>query len=194
MISGKVAAISGTILLTTTISWAQQNFPLRPGEWESTTSFSDRRSLLKQRLCLNDRKWTEVIVQADVGSPPACNGDALATEKGLNGGGYCHYLHQTAYKELGKNFPLEDVYNDSFTFEISFDGMTHMIGKETFLEKKTFTPLEYSQELSSSLGPIYKQAGPDQTLIVQSTVLQLDFRWKRDACGRKSKKFKTEVK
>src|ERR1017187_9985663 len=87
MISGKVAAISGTILLTTTISWAQQNFPLRPGEWESTTSFSDRRSLLKQRLCLNDRKWTEVIVQADVGSPPACNGDALATEKGLNGGG-----------------------------------------------------------------------------------------------------------
>lgn len=183
---GSKVSISG-ILLTATIALAQQNLPLKPGEWESMTSSNGGRPV-KQLLCLNDEKWAKMVVQAGLGSSPACSSEVIATVKGIRGQGSCHISLLTQYAEVGnRNTRLTNNYTDRVSLEISLDGMTHMLGSAIEVGEKTFTPLETSGQ------GVYRQAGPPQTETIQSTLFQLDYRWKRDKCGRTSEKLKKDV-
>jgi hypothetical protein len=59
----KIAAVGAFALMTTAASSAQQKFPLRSGEWESTTPdpMNNHAPPMVMPFCLNDELWTKAL-------------------------------------------------------------------------------------------------------------------------------------
>jgi hypothetical protein len=109
----KAAPLGGLILAATAIASAQQNFPLRSGEWESTTSSGiPNQSPVVLPYCLNDELWTKALTQN-----PTCAVQRLTVS--LTGISYNVDCSSKAFQMKGR-------------VDMSFDGMTHMVGKGSF--------------------------------------------------------------
>jgi hypothetical protein len=94
--------------LATAICPAQQKFPLRSGEWTSTTPDPTHKSQQPFTLlfCMNDATWTKAL-----------NGNPTCSMQQLNitasGGSYSMSCSSQAFQMKGD-------------FRLTFDGMTHM--------------------------------------------------------------------
>jgi hypothetical protein len=108
-------------MVTATCS-AQQKFPLRSGEWASTTPDPTHKTQqpLTMLFCMNDATWTKAL-----------NGNPVCSIRQLNiassGGSYSMSCAGQAFQMNG-------------AFKLTFDGMTHMTTKgsvETTVGGKT---------------------------------------------------------
>jgi hypothetical protein len=56
--------VFASLLPSATSTWAQQKFPLRPGEWTMTTpNPSDPKNPFVLNFCLNDQTWGRALSQ-----------------------------------------------------------------------------------------------------------------------------------
>ena len=104
----KFATVALFALLTTAAASAQQHFPLRSGEWTSTTSQTSQVTgkPITMLMCMNDETFT----------------------KALSGNPTC-YLKNFVLTPVGGSYSLAcSGKNMQMTgdFKIVFDGMTHM--------------------------------------------------------------------
>jgi hypothetical protein len=90
----------------------QQKFPLRPGEWESTTKNSaagGKDQAMTSLFCLNDEHWEKALNQN-----PSCKLQILnATSSGST---YTFDCPAKSFQVNGK-------------VDLTYDGMQHMVGK-----------------------------------------------------------------
>jgi hypothetical protein len=98
-------------LMATAVASAQQHFPLRSGEWITTTPDTTHPGGPPTTIpyCLNDEMWT----------------------KALNGNPTCS-LQQLSITPLGGSYSLTcsgKSFQMKGNFKITFDGMTHMISR-----------------------------------------------------------------
>jgi Protein of unknown function (DUF3617) len=108
MASFKLAFLGVIVLMATAVTSAQQKFPLRSGEWSSTTPDPTHPASQPMTLlfCMNDETWT----------------------KALNGNSTCS-MQQLSISPLGATYSLScpaKAYQMKGNFKITFDGMTHM--------------------------------------------------------------------
>ncbi|MGA9670904.1 MAG: hypothetical protein WBQ94_16970 [Terracidiphilus sp.] len=100
-------------LMATAVSSAQQKFPLRSGEWATTTPSSiPNRPPTTLLYCLNDELWTKALTKMT-----SCSINQLNVT--LTGASYILDCPMKAVQMKGK-------------VVMSFDGMTHMISKGSF--------------------------------------------------------------
>ena len=91
---------------------AAQGFPLRPGEWEISTTSEMTGDPFALLFCFTDETWKKGLTQN-----PACAIRELSvTSKGI------HYLMDCQMKTVQMKGPVD----------LTFDGMEHMTGKATF--------------------------------------------------------------
>ena len=197
-VSWRVAAAFAVFLATAASALGQANFPLKPGEWESTTSFSNPKGgTVKERLCLSDVLWARRLIQSQVptgdSSDPHCSILPSVSATGVSGSGTCTFKMQTQVRKMsGPNpygEPVTDEHNFRTTLEINFDGMTHMTGKGKVIDEVTYIPLTPTEHSITSGTTYYSQVGPERTVTNPMGDLRIDLIWKRDTCGRKSLKF-----
>ncbi len=176
-------------VLATTIAWTQQNFPFKPGLWESKTSNSKIHGSYKQLLCLNDENWAKLMVQTGVGDLQHCSSHATVTDTGVSGDGNCSYSFPTQYAPMGDpQHPLTDTFGDTISIEISFDGMTHMIGSGEIKSVETSVQLGLP-----SIWGTYTQVGPPLKKALEPAFLQFDYRWKSAKCRHRGEKLKQDA-
>jgi len=109
----KWALLGVILLMATAVSSAQQKFPLQSGEWEATTPGSTpNQPSMVLPYCLNDELWTKALTQN-----PSCTITQLNAS--LTGASYLMDCPMKAFQMKGR-------------IDISFDGMTHMVGKGSF--------------------------------------------------------------
>lgn len=106
----KWAALGGFVLMATAVSSAQQKFPLRSGEWETTTpsGMADQAPTVLV-YCLNDELWTKSLTQ-----DPACSIQQLRVSS--SGASYIMDCQMKVFQMKG-------------TVTMTFDGMQHMTSK-----------------------------------------------------------------
>ncbi len=113
MTSFKWTALCLIALVATAISSAQQKFPLRAGEWETTTPSSiPNQSPTVLRYCLNDELWTKALTKMT-----SCSVTQLNVS--LIGASYILDCPMKTVQMKGK-------------VVMSFDGMSHMTAKGSF--------------------------------------------------------------
>ena len=84
-------------------------FPLRPGDWEISTTPGVNGEPLVTRLCFTNETWLRGLTQN-----PSCKiEDISVTSKGM------HYVVNCAMRTIEMKGPVD----------ITFDGMEHMTGK-----------------------------------------------------------------
>ncbi len=106
----KWTALGIIVLTASVVSSAQQHFPLRSGEWEATSpSAMPNQPPTVLLYCLNDQLWTKALTQN-----PSCSITQLSVT--LTGASYL------------MNCPMK-VFLMKGNVNLSFDGMTHMVGK-----------------------------------------------------------------
>ncbi len=109
----KWTALCLIALMATAVSWAQQKFPLRAGEWETTTPSSTAGQPPTVLLyCLNDELWTKALTQMT-----SCSITQLNVS--LTGASYSMDCPMKTFQMKGK-------------VVMSFDGMTHMTARGSF--------------------------------------------------------------
>jgi hypothetical protein len=97
------------VLVVAGVGVAQQGFPLRPGDWESTTKSEGSGEPTIVHFCLNNETWIKALTQV-----PACTIRQLtATSKGVS------YSMDCSMKNLEMKSQV------IFTY----DGLEHMTGK-----------------------------------------------------------------
>ncbi len=96
------------LLIVAAVSFGQQGFPLRPGEWESTTSMPGMKEPFKANFCLNDEQWIKALTQNKT-----CKIDQLSVNSG--GASYAMDCSNKAMQIKGK-------------IDLKFDGKEHMTG------------------------------------------------------------------
>ncbi len=97
------------VLVAAGVCLAQQGFPLRPGDWESTTKSEASAEPFVVHFCLNNETWIKALTQN-----PACMIHQLSvTSKGAS------YLMDCSMK----NLQMKSQVN------VTYDGMEHMTGK-----------------------------------------------------------------
>lgn len=93
----------------TAASAADPGFPLRPGEWTTTTKTAQSAEPMVMLFCLNNETWIKAMTQNG-----ACT------------------MQQTASSSKGMSISL-DCPNKAFqmkgTVDMSYDGMEHMVAK-----------------------------------------------------------------
>jgi hypothetical protein len=108
MTSLKWLALCLAALMAVAACSAQHKFPLRSGEWTSTTPDPTHRSAqpMSMLFCMNDATWTKAL-----------NGNPTCSKQQLNinssGGSYSLSCSGQVFQMKGN-------------FKIVFDGMTHM--------------------------------------------------------------------
>jgi len=104
----KFATVALFALLTTAAASAQQHFPLRSGEWTSTTSQTSQVTgkPITMLMCMNDETFTKALS----GNPTCSLKNFILTPVGGSYSLACS----------GKNMQMTG------DFKIVFDGMTHM--------------------------------------------------------------------
>jgi len=112
-----MAIAKGSFLLIVTLAagaacFAQQKFPLRPGEWEVTTTFAGASKPFTVRLCLNDQLWTKAL---------APNKNCTIQNMSMNSRGV-NYLEDCP----GQTPPAKG------RVALSYEGKEHMTGKAFF--------------------------------------------------------------
>jgi len=109
MTFSKWAAVGAIALIATAVSSAQQKFPLRPGEWESSTSVGPDQAPFVMPFCLNDELWIKAL-----NKNPSCSIQSF----NVTGSGASYNLDCPM-----KSFHMQGKVN------LSFDGATHMVSK-----------------------------------------------------------------
>jgi hypothetical protein len=117
----KCAAVCLIALMATTVLSAQQNFPLRSGEWDATVPNPEASKPPMHLLyCLNNETWDRALVHN-----PTCSIQQLSIS--LTGLSYSMDCPTKSFQLKGK-------------VNVSFDGLTHMISKtsiDTIVNGKT---------------------------------------------------------
>jgi hypothetical protein len=135
MTSLKWTALCLIALMATAVSSAQQKFPLRAGEWETSTSVAGSSDKPTELLyCLNDELWTKALTQN-----PSCSVTQLSVT--LVGASYSMDCPMKAFQMKGK-------------VAMSFDGMSHMTAKGSF-DMTVNGKVTHSESLSD-----YRWKGP----------------------------------
>ena len=99
------------VLAAAGLGLAQQGFPLRPGDWESTTKSEASGEPWVVHFCLNNETWIKALTQN-----PACTiRELTATSKGVSYSMDCSM----------KNFEMKS------QVIFTYDGMEHMTGKSS---------------------------------------------------------------
>jgi Protein of unknown function (DUF3617) len=112
MTFSKWAAVGAIAIMATAVASAQQKFPLRSGEWESSTSVGPGQAPFVMPFCLNDELWTKAL-----NKNPSCSIQNLTVSSG--GGSYNLDCPMKSFQMKG-------------TVTLTFDGMTHMVSKASF--------------------------------------------------------------
>jgi hypothetical protein len=96
------------IALMATAVCSAQGFPLRPGEWTSTTPnpMNPNSPAMTMLFCMDDATWTKALKGSRT-----CSLDQLSLNS--KGGSYSLNCEGTHFQMKGK-------------FKLSFDGLTHM--------------------------------------------------------------------
>lgn len=103
----KYAMAGAIVILTAQLAAAQQKFPLRSGEWETTTTASGQSATLL--YCLNDDLWTKSLTQ-----DPSCK------------------VSQLVVTSSGASYHLDcdmKVFQMKSNIVMTFDGKEHMTAK-----------------------------------------------------------------
>ena len=109
MIFLRWSAFVSLVLATGVVCFAQEKFPLKPGEWEVSTMLEGASQPLALRVCFNDEEWTRALTQSS-----ACNiQDLKVSSKGVQ---YSMDCPSAIYAMKGR-------------VELTFDGKEHMTGR-----------------------------------------------------------------
>jgi Protein of unknown function (DUF3617) len=109
----RLTALGAILFMATAVSSAQQKFPMRSGEWKSSTPSTIANQPPTVLLyCLNDELWAKALTQN-----PSCSITQL--DVSLIGASYNMNCSMKTFQMKGK-------------VNMSFDGTTHMISKGSF--------------------------------------------------------------
>ena len=109
----KFATLALFALMTTASAFSQQKFPLRPGEWTSTTALAANSTAkpITMLMCMNDDTWAKALA-----ANPTCS--IKQFNMNSTGGTYSLACSSKSMQMTGD-------------FKVVFDGMTHMTSSGT---------------------------------------------------------------